>query len=115
MKPLFNIDNLDTSEIEKNNFIRKIKRNGIIWRNKSYVNNYISASAGIMINHIKSNYDKFVIGEGWEEEKFENITFIIIRFKRVLSVRNYSRYGKVYDEGKLTKIAREERYKYYHQ
>lgn len=115
MKPLFNIGNLYTSEIEKNNFIRKIKKNGIIWRNESYVNNYINASAGIMINHIKSNYDKFVIDGGWEEEKFENITFIIIRFKRMLSVKNYLRYGKVYDEGKLTEITREERYKYYRQ
>lgn len=65
--------------------------------NKKQLVKYMSdKGAGVAFSHIKSAYERLVIGGDWSERKFADITYIIARDEEIFSGKNYISYNEDY-------------------
>lgn len=83
-------------------YISDLQENGWVEYNILYLQNYVNSNPAIAFSNIKSAYIKYVTEELWSEEKFTNVlTYITTRRSNFLSIHTFSKFGKLYDEGKL--------------
>lgn len=109
---LFEIEIEDKDETNASNFIYRLTRKNFIALNDVYLKNYINASLPIALSHIKISYKMYVSNGGWDEEKFEDVLFVIAKRRSMLIPNVFLKIGTLYDDGKLTKEVELERRKY---
>ncbi|HHT97933.1 MAG TPA: hypothetical protein GXZ90_08590 [Clostridiales bacterium] len=112
MPTLFKVNIEDKDEVKASKFISNLQKKGFIGTNKIYLKNYINADIGIALSHIKNNYKKYVCEGGWTEKKFEEIIYIIVKYRQMLIPVVFLRYGSKYDNGELVKEIELEKKKY---
>ena len=102
-------------EVEAKKFLKKLTLVGFVGKNKNFLSKYMNKNednTGVALSHIKANYFKFVIKEGWTERKYADITFIIARKKQLFSKENYSTYGEKYENREIDNYVITERSEY---
>lgn len=96
-------DTRKSTDSRLSNFMSKLDETGFTSENLAYLDNYMNKNKGVAFSHIKSSYKRYVIGEGWSERKFTDITYLLVNDKSLFSSKFYANYSPLY-ETKLTEV-----------
>lgn len=78
-------------------FISRLNELDFDKHNKKQLVKYMGGKGtGVAFSHIKSAYERLVIGGDWSNRKFADITYIIARDEEIFSGKNYISYNEKY-------------------
>jgi len=79
-------------------FLASLADTEFAYINKEFLANYINKDSRIAYAHIKSSHETYVGSEGWSNRKFADMTYLLVRDKKLFSKKNYSEYGRMFTD-----------------